>query len=63
MFWPWRTATPGAMPLAKRALVAVGGLVAVGMAEERAVAVARAAAGLLDGAIAGGKDRRAAGAA
>ena len=49
------------MPLAMRALVIVGGLVAVGVADDRLLAVAAGPAGLLDDAVAGGDDRRAGG--
>ena len=46
------------MPLAKRALVVVGGLVAIGVADDGLLAVAAGPAGLLDDAVAGGDDRR-----
>ena len=58
MTWPCRTRAPGLMPLAMRALVVVGGLVAVGVADDRLLAVAAGPAGLLHDAVARRDDRR-----
>ena len=60
MIWPWRTLTPGLMPSAKRAHVAVAGLEAVDVLDLDIAAVARDPLRLLDDAVAGGVDRRAA---
>ncbi len=51
---------PGGQALGEAGLVAVKGLVAVGVAHDRHVAVAGIAPDLLDDAVAGGEDRRAA---
>ena len=47
MTWPWRTLAPGAMPLAKRGLVGIGGHVAVGVLDLDAPAVARSHSALM----------------